>query len=345
MKSALIDYVVCARNNRDSIGATLESIAGQTLQDRTCTVVDGQSSDGTPDLVRRQFPWANLVRKDADTGPADSRNIGLSKGTAECIAFVDSDVRLDSRWAESQVKVMSSDPRVGIVGSKLLLSQNTEILYASHGVMSRYGIGWDGGRAEPAGNFTQIQRCLWVNTSAVFVRRRLIEQTGVFDDAMFFGCEDADLGWRANLFGWLVVSNPLAIAVHDLHGTMDPRTMKKRLLYLMWRNRLRCAFINYEPASLIRYTSIFLLLSLADSILRPPRKEKFSALLWNLKVRRDTLRRRRWVQSHRTVSDREIWPLFQKGFRGPGYGLYPRDYQGTAGIKKSMSPAQPDGQL
>ena len=340
----MIDFVVCTRNNREIIFATLESIAGQTIRDFTCTVVDGQSTDGTPDLVRQRFPWADIVRKDGDTGPSNSRNIGLSKGSAEWIAFVDSDVRLDSHWAESQLEVMSPDPTIGIAGGKLLYSQNTEILYSAYGVMSRYGIGWDGGRAEPARNFTEIRRCLWVNSSAMFVRRQVVDQIGGFDDAMFLGGEDADLGWRANLFGWHVVFNPLAVAVHKMHGTLDPAVMSRRLVYLIWRNRLRSTLVNYELASLLRYTSLFILLSMVDTIARPPRKEKLSALLWNLTHRGDTLRRRRWVQSHRTVNDRDIWPLFQYGFRGPGYGLYPRDYQGTAGTQDPMSPARHGGE-
>jgi GT2 family glycosyltransferase len=278
----LIDFVVCTRNNRDIVGTTLECIAAQTVRGCTCTVVDGQSADGTPDLVRQKFPQIRLVCKSGDTGPSNSRNIGLGKGTAEWIAFIDSDVRLDSRWAESQLKAAAADPRIGMAGSKLLFSRNTELLYAAYGVMSRYGIGWDGGRAEPAREFTEIRRCLWVNSSAMFVRRKLIDQIGGFDDAMFLGGEDADIGWRANLFGWHVVSNPNAVAVHDVHGTLDPKAMSRHLVHLIWRNRLRSAFINYETSNIFRYTSIFLMLSLADSILRPPRKEKISALLWNL---------------------------------------------------------------
>ncbi len=75
-----VDFVVCARNNRGIIGAAIEAIAGQTVKDYTCTLVDGRSSDGTPEFVRETNPWVKVVVKKADTGPAHSRNIGFELG-------------------------------------------------------------------------------------------------------------------------------------------------------------------------------------------------------------------------------------------------------------------------
>jgi GT2 family glycosyltransferase len=233
-------------------------------------------------------------------------------------------VILNPDWAEAQIRLMRSDEKIGIAGCSLLYSGNTELLYASHGIMSRYGIGWDGGRAEPASSFRRVRPCLWANTSALMARRKLLEELGGFDDAMFLGCEDSDLGWRSNIFGWRVVSNPEAVAVHMMHGTLDPGRLKGQLLYLIWRNRLRSALVNYQPLSLMRYTAVFLLLSVADAVVRGPRREKFSALLWNARHVRDTWSRRRYVQSRRVIRDRDLWPLFQYGFRGPGNGFYPR---------------------
>jgi GT2 family glycosyltransferase len=321
----VVDFVVIARNNRHLIAAALESIARQTIREFTCTLVDGCSSDGTPEFVREHFPWVEVIVKQSDTGPADSRNIGWARGSAAYVAFLDSDVILKPEWAEAQLRFLREDETVGIAGSCLLYSRNPELLYSSHGVMSRYGIAWDGGRAEPAVSFRESRRCLWVNTSALMARRAALEHVDGFDAEMF-GAEDADLGWRANLFGWRVVSNPEAVAVHIMHGTLDPAEVKGHLLHLVWRTRLRSAFLNYELRSLVRYTLPFLMLCLADALASSPRKEKWAALLWNLARIRGTLARRRRVQGQRVVRDRDLWHLFQYGFRGPGYGFYPRNF-------------------
>lgn len=330
-QAALVDFVVCSRNNREIIAATLEAIARQSIQHFSCTVVDGCSTDGTPQFVREKFPWVHVIDKDEDSGPSHSRNLGWRRGCAQFVILVDSDVILDPSWAETQVRCMQSDPRIGIAGGKLLYSRNPELLYAAYGAMSRYGIGWDGGRAQPAGQFTEIRECLWINSSVMIVRRQMMEQIGGFDDAMFLGCEDSDLGWRANLFGWRVIFNPSALAVHEVHGTLDPSTMSRRLVHLIWRNRLRSALVNYEWRSLLRYTAIFSLLSAIDALLRPPRRQKLAAFWWNIQRLADTWSRRRWVQQRRVVRDQDLWPLFCFGFLGPGYGFHPRARQRSDG--------------
>ena len=324
MSRPRIDFVVSTRNNRGIIVPTLESIAHQTIGRLTCTVVDGRSSDGTPDLVRQRFPWVRLVVKESDSGPADSRNIGFRQGSAEYAAFVDSDIVLDPFWAERQVELMDADTRIAIAGGKLLHSERPGTLYAAYGVMTRYGMGWDGGRAQAASGFTEVRRCLWVNSSAMAVRRSAMEEIGGFDDAMFLGCEDSDLGWRANVMGWQVAFNPSAFAVHKIHGTLDPAAMKRRLVFLIWRNRLRSALVNYSARSLCRYTSIFLACSVADAFVRAPRKEKMVAMWWNAAHLRDTWARRRRVQAGRKAADADLWPLFRHGIMGPGYAFEPR---------------------
>jgi len=332
----LVDFVVCTRNDRRSIGATLDSIAAQTVRPVTCTIVDGLSKDGTVEFVRECYPWVRVRIKETDSGPADSRNIGQSLGTAEFVAFLDSDVTLSPDWAEAQITLLRGRPAVGIAGGKQLYPPLPGTLYSAHGVMSRYGVGWDGGRGQPAASFADVIRCVWVNSGSMFVRRSLLERMGAFDVGMYLGCEDSDIGWRANLFGAEVVFNPKAVAEHHMHGVTDvnaintavvpgfrSEAMTSRLSYI-WRNRFRSILVNYEIGSLLRYTLPFLVLSMAEAALRPPRALKWQSFWWNVTHLKDTLARRRWVQSHRTVRDREIRWLFCSALRGPGYAFFPK---------------------
>jgi GT2 family glycosyltransferase len=337
-RRALVDFVVCTWNNREIIVDTLEGIACQSLKEFTCTVVDDCSTDGTPEFVQERFPWVEVVRKEKNSGPSPSRNIGLARGQAKYVAFMDSDVRLDPDWAEQQTRLLDSDPNIGVACGKLLYSPAPQILYGAYGTMNRFGVAWDGGLREPAERFQTERRCLWANTTALMARRSLTEVMGGFDGAMFTMFEDTDFGWRANLFGFQVVFNPVAIAVHQVHGSLNPTTMNRRLLYLVWRNRIRSILINYEALNLVRYVAPFLILSGADALVHGPLKPKVSALWWNIKMLGDTLKRRRFVQQNRTVRDRELWPMFEKRIRGPGYFVFaaPAERSGTASADSAV---------
>ncbi len=319
-----VDYIACSFNNLRTIGATLESIERQTVDDRTCTVVDGRSSDGTPEYIRSRFPWVRVVVKDHNDGPAGSRTIGATLGTARYIVFVDSDVTLESDWTEQQIRFFEAHPEAGVLCGKLLYAPVPGMMHTAYGVMNRFGVGWDGAIGEPADAFTEPVRCLWANTSAIAVRREVIERMGAFDVDLYGYHEDADFGWRANLFGFAVISNPAAVAAHRPHATPDPAVRNRGQVHLIWRNRIRSALVNYELVSLLRYVAPYVVLSIANAIAKPPRGVKFSALWWNIVHLRETLARRRFVQKNRRVRDRELWHLFVPGLFGPGYDAVER---------------------
>lgn len=313
------DVVICTRNNRDVIAGTLGGVSSQTWRPETCLVVDGQSSDRTAEFVRESFGWAQVIVKAEDSGPAASRNLGCSKGKAPFVLLLDSDVTLAPDWAERQMQYLDENPRCAAVSGKLLYASDPKVLNAAYGAMNRYGVAWGIGDRQPASSYTEPRRCLWNLTAAMMVRRSALQQIGGFDERMFAFHEDSDFGWRANLFGYHVAWNPEAVAYHHSHSTMNRSSMGDHRAFLAYRNRFRSALINYEPFHLVRYMGIHLLLFIIQGILKPPRWAHFRALWWNLRMLPDTLERRRFVQGRRSIRDRELWPLFEGGFRGPGY--------------------------
>ena len=314
---AAADFIVCTYNNLDRIEATLAAIEAQTLPSTTCTVVDNRSTDGTPDLVRQRFPQVRVITKTVNSGPAGSRNIGAAAGRAPYIVFVDSDVVLPPDWAERQIAFLRARPNAGIACGKLLFSARRDTIQSAYGAINRIAVGWDGGTGVPADGLAQERRCIWTTTAALIVRREVMERIGGFDEVMFAYHEDLDFGWRASIAGYDVVYNPDARALHDLHGTMNGRTMGSGITFHLCKNRLRAALVNYETASAIRYVPVYLALTMLD-MLRGEAYVKAKALAWNVKHLPGTLRRRRVVQKLRRVRDRELWPLFERGFRGPG---------------------------
>jgi hypothetical protein len=313
-----VDFIVCTRNNRDVISKTLAAIARQGIADYSCTVVDGLSNDGTPEFVRENYRFAEVVVKDRDSGPAASRNIGMARGSAEWIVLVDSDVELCPEWTEKQIAFMERE-RIDIACGKLVYDTAPETLNAAYGAMNRFTVCWNGGFAQPSANFSAPRRCLWAITAAMVLRRSALERIGGFDEVMFAFYEDCDFGWRANLYGLQVAFNPEAVAYHRVHSTMNKNSMGSRITHLVFRNRIRTALVNYQFHNLVRYVVPYLFLAFIDLAVRGHRRAKLSAFVWNLRNLPDTLRRRREVQSKRKVPDRDLWGLFEKGIRGPGY--------------------------
>jgi len=313
-----VHVVVSTHNNRSIVGETLDAIAAQTIGRPACTVIDGCSSDGTVEHIRAAYPWTRVLVKEADSGPAASRNIGMRDAQTAYVALVDSDVRLRPDWLELQLAFLASNENVVVVGGLLVEHDDETRINMAYGALNRYGIAWDEQTSAAAVDAGPQRRCIWVATAAVLVRRDPALALGGFDERMFAFHEDVDFGWRANLFGYEVAFNPRAVAAHRAHATLHQSKIGSRATYMLWRNRLRSALINYELHNVLRYVGAYMALGLPILLLQPERKEKIASVLWNVRWISDTWRRRRFVQRGRRLPDRALRPLQDRRLRGPG---------------------------
>ncbi len=104
-----ISVIIPTLNESARIGSRLEEL--RALAADEVVVVDGGSTDGTPDRVR-EFPAVNLI----DAGPgrrgrARQMNLGARESTGEILLFLHADCRLPAD-AFSRVRAALRDPAV-----------------------------------------------------------------------------------------------------------------------------------------------------------------------------------------------------------------------------------------
>jgi glycosyltransferase involved in cell wall biosynthesis len=190
----------------------LESVRRQTRQPGEVIVVDDGSTDGTAELLRRNFPEVLCLRR-ANGGVSAARNQGIAAARGEWIALLDSDDAWRPAKLERQLAALAAAPEHRICHSDEIWIR-------------------DGRRVNPGRRHAKrggwiFRRCLplcAISPSAALIHRSLFAQVGLFDE-MLPACEDYDLWLRITArHPVLLVDEPL-VEKHGGHADQLSRTV------------------------------------------------------------------------------------------------------------------------
>ena len=108
-----VSLITAARNAERTIAATLESALSQKDVDLEYIVVDGASTDGTPDLVRRaRSAWPDREFRflsERDDGLYDALNKGIAMATGDIVGILNSDDVFETDHVLSDVAAAFDD--------------------------------------------------------------------------------------------------------------------------------------------------------------------------------------------------------------------------------------------
>jgi glycosyltransferase involved in cell wall biosynthesis len=108
--------VIPTYNRKDCLRQAIASAFTQTVPIEVIVLDDG-STDGTPDMVRSEFPQVTFEQHPGPNGPAFLRNRGSALARAQVLFPIDDDSVLASpHTIEQTLREFDEHPRVGAVG-------------------------------------------------------------------------------------------------------------------------------------------------------------------------------------------------------------------------------------
>ena len=87
-----VSVIIVTYNSARVIGACLSSLVPDVQSGLVeVIVVDNASADGTPDLVRRDFPWARVVAGNENLGYSKGVNVGIREARTRYLFILNPD--------------------------------------------------------------------------------------------------------------------------------------------------------------------------------------------------------------------------------------------------------------
>ncbi|MEO5357280.1 MAG: glycosyltransferase [Nitrospirae bacterium YQR-1] len=249
MKDAAVTVIIPNYNGKAYLSDCLNSLRNQTFKDFEIIVVDNGSTDGSVELIKQVFPEVTLIIFNENTGFSHACNAAIKASESPFVALLNNDTEVSPQWLKVLFESMHGSKNTGMAASKILLDKMT--IDSTGMLIYPDGIGRQRGRGETdTGQYDDKTDVLYPSGCACLLRRKMLDETGLFDEDFFAYCEDVDLGLRGRLAGWLAVFCPDAVVYHKYSETGGKYSEFKA--FLVERNRIWVAVKNFPLQFLLK---------------------------------------------------------------------------------------------
>jgi len=240
-----VDVVVVSYKSAATLRGCVEPLVA--MPGVHVTVVDNASPDDS--VATLAGLDVDLVQASRNGGFAYGCNLGVARGSAPYVLFLNPDARIDRGSLEALVAVLRSDERAALVGPKLLDDDGSlswslrrfprlRSTFAKALFLHRVWplASWTDELIRNPEPYERAGTAEWLSGACMVVRRDAYEAIGGFDEGLFLYCEDTDLCLRLWQAGHSVRYEPAAVVRHvggasSGAGETQPIAARSRVYY------------------------------------------------------------------------------------------------------------------
>jgi GT2 family glycosyltransferase len=189
--------------------------------------VDNGSSDGTADMVRKNFPETLIIKNRENIGFARANNLAYPKSKGKYILMLNSDAFIKIDTLQKTIDFMEQNRECGVLGCRLIDKEGQLMPSARYfptpwrSFLNASGIGQKfpnnpflRGTDNMKWDHCSLREIDWVPGCFLLTRRKIINEIGFLDNAFFLYRDDCDFCLRVKKKGWKVVFYPGTEVMH-----------------------------------------------------------------------------------------------------------------------------------
>lgn len=180
LSQPFVTIITVVYNSEALIEKTIQSIISQTTDDYEYIIIDGNSKDGTLDIIRRYSSNINHWQSEPDHGIYDAMNKGLSLAKGKFLLFINSGDLLDNNTVLKQLVQYETTSDI-IFGETNLINAVGEVLGTRTALTTR--------KLPEVLNWKSFQSGMVVSHQSILVRKSICP---LFD--LQYRCS-ADVDW------------------------------------------------------------------------------------------------------------------------------------------------------
>lgn len=275
-----VSIVIVSWNTRELLQACLESIYSslQSLspEDLEIWVVDNVSSDGSLEMVNREFPAVHTIANTHNMGFAGGNNQALRLCTANYTLLLNPDTVLFPGALERLIDFMESHPQVGAAGSRYL-NPDHSLQTSAYPFPTLGREVWRLLHLDRLAHFGTYDMHDWpvdeprqvevLQGASLMLRMAVVEQVGYMDESYFMYTEEVDLCYRIHQAGWGLYWVPGSTIIH--YGGQSTGQVAEKMFLCLYESKLKFFRKHYGRLSAAGYKLVLVVASLFRLLLLP----------------------------------------------------------------------------
>jgi len=242
METPLVSIITINFNHSEVTSQLLYSLRNVTYPELEIFVVDNNSPNDDPEVLKQSFPEIELIRSPENLGFAGGNNLGIRKARGKYILLLNNDTEVEPGFLEPLVAKLESDSNIGAVSPKIRFFHTPDTLqYAGYSPLNPYTIRSHGrghGTLD-TGQFEQDAPTAFVHGAAMMIPLEVIRKVGLMAECYFLYYEELDWSERIRRAGYQLwyVHNSVVFHKESIStGKMSPLKTyyinRARILYL-----------------------------------------------------------------------------------------------------------------
>lgn len=201
-------------------------------------VIDNHSSDGSQEMLRKEFPELNLIFNDTNRGFSAANNQGIIAAKGKFVLLLNPDTTISDDCFIKCLKFMNDHPEAGAIGAKMINEEGLFLpeskralpspatsffkitglagVFPRSSVFNRYYM--------PQVGTDETAPIEVIPGAFMFIRREALEKAGILDEDYFMYGEDIELSYRLLKTGYLNFYYPAVSIVHFKGKSTDRKS-------------------------------------------------------------------------------------------------------------------------
>lgn len=239
-----LSIIIINWNTKDLLNKCLDSIARNSNDiKKEIFVVDNNSTDGSPDFIKENYPYVNLIKNTKNLGFSRANNIALRKAGGKYILLLNSDTVVEPSAVSLMMDFLEKHPEAGMAGPKLLNSDGTIQLACRRSIpnpkvafyritglsrifpkneeFAKYNLTFR--------NSEELQEVEAISGACMMIKKKAMDEIGLLDEDFFMYGEDLDWCHRLGKMEWKIYYIPNARVIHHHRASSKKRRLKSIL--------------------------------------------------------------------------------------------------------------------